>query len=258
MASAHRHDTIELNFAESGELRYLFGGTEVVLQAGFVAAFWGVTPHQLVHCPTGSSVHWLTVPLASFLGWGLPDTFVAQMFQGAPLVSSEPATQREDALRFARWERELASTPYDHLTASLEIQARLRRLAHEVRLTATGSPKPVDRDQDVRHVAVMAAFIAGHYAEPIRMEDVASTVHLHPHYAMGLFRRATGMTLNGYLTRCRVAETQRLLLTTDLTIAAVADAAGFGSQSQFYESFSSICGEPPGAYRRKSRSPETP
>jgi len=253
MTSAHRHDTVELNFAASGELVYLFGGTEVVLQAGFVSAFWGVMPHQLVHCPSGSAVHWLTVPLATFASWGLPDSFVAQVFQGSPLVSTEPAAQAEDMLRFGRWSRELASaSTYDHLTASLEIQARLRRLAHDVELSPPPGREWASRDRDTRHVAEMAAFIARNYPDPIRVDDVASAVYLHPHYAMGLFRSITGMTMNTYLSQCRVAEAQRLLITTELTMAAIAGAAGFGSQSQFYDRFGSTCGEPPGAYRRRS------
>jgi len=258
MARAHRHDTIELNFPERGELVYLFGGREVLLRAGGVAAFWGVTPHQLVHCPTGSVVHWLTVPLATFVSWGLPDSFVARLFQGEPLVSSEPAAQPEDTLRFTRWERELASaSAYDHLTVSLEIQARVRRLAQEVPLTTADGAEPANRDRDHRNVAAMAGFIARHSTEAIRVHHVASAVHLHPHYAMGLFRKVTGMTMNGYLTECRVAEAQRLLLTTELSVIAVAHLAGFQSQSQFYACFGAVCGEPPGSYRRR-RAQDTP
>ncbi|TXR57200.1 helix-turn-helix transcriptional regulator [Quadrisphaera setariae] len=58
------------------------------------------------------------------------------------------------------------------------------------------------------------------------------------------------MTLGGYLLGCRLAEARRLLLTTDASTADVAHAAGFGSQSSFYDHFTRQTGTTPAAYRR--------
>jgi transcriptional regulator GlxA family with amidase domain len=51
--------------------------------------------------------------------------------------------------------------------------------------------------------------------------------------------------------RCRLAEARRLLVTTDLPIAHVASASGFGSVSRFYAAFTSACGVPPARFRRE-------
>ncbi len=45
-----------------------------------------------------------------------------------------------------------------------------------------------------------------------------------------------------YVQRYRVAEAQRLLVTTDLDSAGVAVEAGFGSLSSYHEAFASVCG----------------
>jgi transcriptional regulator GlxA family with amidase domain len=58
------------------------------------------------------------------------------------------------------------------------------------------------------------------------------------------------MTVNEYVTHCRLAEARRLLLTTDASVNDIAFAAGFGSVSQFYAAFQSACDEPPGEYRK--------
>nr|WP_238341919.1 helix-turn-helix domain-containing protein [Actinopolymorpha rutila] len=97
----------------------------------------------------------------------------------------------------------------------------------------------------------MARFIAERFRDPLTVADVAAAVHVHPHHAMGVFRNVVGTTLGAYLTQCRVAEAQRLLLTTGAGMAEIAHAAGFGSQSRFYSCFTAACGEPPGAYRRR-------
>ncbi|MCP3803405.1 helix-turn-helix domain-containing protein [Allokutzneria sp. A3M-2-11 16] len=252
MPSAHRHDDIELNFAESGELVYLFGGEEVVILPGVVTAFWGAMPHQLVHCPPESSAHWLTIPLSYFVRWGLPEEFVEQIFQGHVLASTGQTVRREDSLRFAQWSRDLESdSEYDQVTANLEIQARLRRLAHET-ASQPSATEPDRRYQDlnIHRAAAMARFIAEHYSDPLRVEDIAGAVSLHPHYAMTVFRRVVGTTLLSYLTQCRITEAQRLLITTDLTTSEIGNAVGFHSQSQFYACFHRLCGQPPGTYRR--------
>ncbi|TDE92651.1 AraC family transcriptional regulator [Occultella glacieicola] len=70
---------------------------------------------------------------------------------------------------------------------------------------------------------------------------------------MTLFRRSVGATIGSYLTRYRVAAAQRLLISTVMTTAEIAHAAGFGSRSTFYTRFTRICGLAPGAYRTAVR-----
>lgn len=66
---------------------------------------------------------------------------------------------------------------------------------------------------------------------------------------MKLFRSTIGSTILGYLTRCRIAEAQRLLVVTEANASDIAFASGFGSVSQFYERFTRLCGRSPRQYR---------
>jgi len=103
------------------------------------------------------------------------------------------------------------------------------------------------------HTAAMARFVAQHYAEPIGPADVAAAaVHLHPHYAMTVFRPVVGTTLGRYLSECRVAQAQRLRLGSALPVTEVAIRAGFTSSSRFFAAFSRVCGISPGAYRKRA------
>ena len=58
------------------------------------------------------------------------------------------------------------------------------------------------------------------------MADVAAAVHLHPSTAAAVFRRAMGVSIGEYLAQCRVAEAQRLLISTDATTARSPCARG--------------------------------
>ena len=63
--------------------------------------------------------------------------------------------------------------------------------------------------------------------------------------------------MNTYLGQFRVAESQRLLLTTDLNSAAIAAQAGFQSLSSYHETFAKICGTTPTRWRKLHAEPGT-
>lgn len=240
MRAAHQHDDIELNLTELSPARYLFGGSEVVIPPGRVAAFWAAMPHQLIEAPANDRMHWATLPLPIVLGWGLPSGVITRLLSGQVLLGTGPSVEA-----FTRWEADLASDDAELRAATvLEIQGGLRRLVRE----SGGSPPGGRR---LERVTAMARFLAARFREPITVRDVAEHVHLHPHYAMSLFREVLDETVNAYLTRCRLAEAQRLLLDSAVPVATVAHLAGFGSVNRFYTAFAAAHGCPPGAYRRQ-------
>jgi AraC-like DNA-binding protein len=96
----------------------------------------------------------------------------------------------------------------------------------------------------------MAQFILRNFQEDIGIAQIAAGAHLHPNYAMTLFRRHTGMTLSHYLTLQRVAHAQRRLATSDAPIQAIAYESGFGSVSYFYEAFRQKTGTTPRRFRQ--------
>nr|WP_246314531.1 helix-turn-helix domain-containing protein [Kineococcus aurantiacus] len=245
MREFHRHDDLEINVAVRGTLDYLFGGERVTVPQGHTAMFWAAAPHRLL--PTAdapdSDTCWIHVPLTAVLRWSLPEGFSARVLSQDTVVVPTRALGEHVEAQFATWERDVAAGVGTE-TVLLEANALvLRILAHE------GSSPAPGRRTDPRPVALMARFTAENFREPISPADIARSVNLNPNYATTLFRRATGATLGEQLLRHRLAEAQRLLLTTSMTTAAVAHAAGFGSGSSLYAHFSRACGCSPGAYR---------
>ena len=157
----------------------------------------------------------------------LPGGFIGSLLAGDLVLVSEGAGLAL-AERAELWAGALEHEPGDaeRRAAELEVEALLRRIAARRTEVAPGHP-------GVKGTAgEMAAFISERSGDDLRVEDVARHVHLHPQYAMTLFRRALGITIGEYLLQCRVARAQRLLLTTDMPITEVGFAARFGSQSQ--------------------------
>jgi AraC-like DNA-binding protein len=252
MGSAHQHDDLEINLvAEGGPMQYLYGGSHLEVAPGSIAAFWAAVPHQLV-ANDATRAHWVYVPFATFLGWGLPEDLVSRLLSGTPLVSPPSTRLAADEASFGNWAADLATADSErHRIAMLEVQARIRRLA-----LAAPQEHPglyTGGDPAVRLVLVMVRHIAEHFREPVTVTDVAEAAALHPNYAMTQFRKVVRMTIGEYLAQFRLAEGRRLLVTTNLRTDEVATAAGFGSVSRFYAAFAAACGTSPAAFRREHR-----
>jgi AraC family transcriptional regulator, melibiose operon regulatory protein len=249
MAEAHHHDDVEFNLVLRGRLDYVFGGRRIAVPAGRLAVFWAATPHRLLPddaAPGSESTdaRWMHVALADVLRWGLPAAARGRLLRdGVILVAASGLGDL--AAAFDRWDADRADAATLDI-ALLEIQALLRRVLLGA---APAAPSP---DAGVSDAAIaMAAHLTAHAAEPITVGDVAAVVHLHPSSAMARFRAAFGMSIGEYLTRCRIAEAQRLLVTTTVPVAEVGHRAGFGSSSAFYAAFTRAAGRSPGAYRRE-------
>lgn len=253
MPEPHRHDDLELNFVLRGSLEYLFGGTRLVVPAGHIAMFWGATPHQLIGPgSTGGDICWIHIPLGNVLEWGLPGHSLSEVLLSRPVLLPAASARRDLETAYEAWAADLASEE-QRTIALLEAQALVRRLLQAC-LPGGSAPRAAAPSPDgMQHVTEMARFTVTHFRDRIRPADIAHAVHLNTTYAMGLFRRSVGMTLGEYLARCRVAEAQRLLVTSSLGISRILHASGFGSQSSFYAQFTRLCGVSPAAYRADLR-----
>ncbi|ONI92203.1 hypothetical protein ALI22I_05290 [Saccharothrix sp. ALI-22-I] len=248
MAAAHRHDDLEINFvADGGSMLYIYGGELLEVEAGGLAVFWAAIPHQVV-ASEATHVHWLHVPFDQFLAWGLPQPLLARVLSGVPVISPAARADASDPAKFTQWAADLAAGDDElHRIAMLEIQARVRRLAH----SAVGDPvrRYAGDDPALRQAVSMVRHIAHHFREPITVADVAAAANVHPTYAMTQFRKVVRTTIGDYVKLYRLAEARRLLVTTDIPASQVAEAAGFGSVSRFYQVFTDACGTTPARFR---------
>jgi AraC-like DNA-binding protein len=257
MLRPDRHNEVELNFLQSGSLTYLLGGQHVTVEAGRLVSFWGAIPHQILKWETTTPYFVLTLPLASFLSWGVPDRLAHALLAGE--LVRDPAPTREDGHQFRRWLTDFQSgRPLRIRVAELEVQARLLRLACEMpgdRTSARPRAHAALPSPSLSRADRIACYIARYYAAPLTADRIAKAVGLHPNYAMRLFRNAFGTTMVDFLVQHRLSHAQRLLVTTDDPVIDVASAAGFQSLSRFNEAFKRACGCAPRDYRKAHRDP---
>jgi len=259
-ARPDRHNEIELNLLESGSMSYLVGGHRVHLQAGQLHVFWAAMPHQIIDLQGVESFLVATIPLAWILQWRLPDKLMQPLLHGKVLRSGEEDNAAEDVMMLSRW--------VDYLEKSHEMFERIVLLEVQARLLrfAASAPSTLPNTYITRRCSVgcaelskaerLAGFVAQHCTEKLTAMDMGRAVDLHPNYAMGVFKRTFGLTLNEYLTDQRICHAQRLLVTTDATITNIALSSGFASISRFNAAFYSACECSPSKYRERSRTSE--
>ncbi|HEY6965541.1 MAG TPA: AraC family transcriptional regulator, partial [Erythrobacter sp.] len=101
-----------------------------------------------------------------------------------------------------------------------------------------------------RHLAAIDHFIDSHIEGTLRIDDLAGLAGLSRFHFLRCFKRATGSSpLQSILAR-RVEHAASLLAAHEASIAEVAYAAGFSSQSHLNATFKRHVGMTPGAYRR--------
>jgi AraC-like DNA-binding protein len=250
MPRPHRHNEIEMTILNQGSIKYMFGGSRVTISAGALCVRWAAIPHQCIDSDPGGVQYSLKIPLAWFLQWQLPESFVKSLLGGAMLIDREPDEGCSDWAMFRRWNAMLRDNAPEHRRiVVLEAEARLRRIALNVMSDARQSTIGEVTRGRLGKVEKMAVFVAGSYTGNIGIADIARAAGLHPNSAMRLFRKACGMTLLEYVTLHRVWHAQRLLAATDLKIRHVAADSGFHSTSRFYAAFEGIVGQLPRDYR---------
>lgn len=252
MRQPHWHAQVEVNFVMQGWVSYKMAHHELRLEAGDMVLFWGGLPHQMndaSDAPVYAGAH---LPLVHFFRLRLPDEISHQIMAGATLLIR--ATDKADIANFPRWNSYTRSgDPAKAQHAVNEMLLRLERVRFEPYELVSGysQTQPVTPDQQVsRNVGRMCGFIADNFLDEIDSNDIAAAAAIHPKYAMSIFKRSTGMTLNEYVSLLRLSYAQARLLDKDANILNVAMESGFGSLSAFNKSFRKIAGMSPSDFRR--------
>lgn len=95
--------------------------------------------------------------------------------------------------------------------------------------------------------------IQGHHGPAATLRSLAAYVGLSPNYATTMFRQTTGRTLMAYVNEIRHRHAAELLRETDLSVATVAQQAGYRDPYYFDRVFRQHEGCPPLTYRRLCR-----
>ncbi|WP_334077308.1 AraC family transcriptional regulator [Paenibacillus sanfengchensis] len=254
MDSNHMHDTYEIYYLLAGERFYYIHDRVYALQAGDIVF---IHKNQL-HRTTGKGenpherilVNFDDASVRPFLEMGLGSL---PLFRGESYLL-RPSVQEQGRIAdllflMLREEKEGRLWQGPYLQTLL---AQLLILLGRIREARTEPVKPENTERQQR-VYRIVEYLNGHYAEPLKLEDIAERFFIGTTYLCRIFKQVTGFTVVEYLTYIRVREAQTLLARTDWKITRIAEEAGFDSIAHFGRVFKKITGRSPLQYRKQKR-----
>lgn len=128
------------------------------------------------------------------------------------------------------------------LAAFMELVGALSRYYEHVTAASGG---------DLLRIGKAIGYLENHYADSVRLDDVAREVHLSKRHLLRMFKEATGLTPGAYLLQVRVARgAERLRLGED-NVTEAAWQAGFNDSNYFTRQFRRLMGMSPSEYRKR-------
>ena len=142
-------------------------------------------------------------------------------------------------------------TALAHSASPLEREAQLRWTLAQLFERYGEANAPALKLGDERHAVQKARrYLDEHFAEGVRLRELAAHVALSPYHLLRAFHAEVGLPPHAYQDSARIRHAERLIAAGQPR-AAIAAETGFSSQSHFTRRFRQIIGVTPGQYARQ-------
>ncbi|WP_235911997.1 helix-turn-helix domain-containing protein [Mesorhizobium xinjiangense] len=263
MRTTHWHAQVEVNYVFRGRVDYRMQDHDVNLKTGDLCLFWGGLPHRVVDTSEDAWYIAIHVPLVHFFRLRLTAEMQQKLMRGATLIAGGAGDS--DDFDFNRWSCYIGSREEKRIDHAIdELLLRIERIQFEPHRLLEGCGLAVAETEapdrtSFHSIGRICAFIAENFRHDIDSTDIALSADIHPKYAMSVFKKSTGMTLNEYVSLLRLSYAQALLMQEDANVLRVAMDSGFGSLSAFTNCFRKIAGMSPSDFRQRLRNrPQMP
>lgn len=141
-----------------------------------------------------------------------------------------------------------------YYTAADTEQSRLLHMAIEKIMAVTCPEQTQAYASDVRAARAVHAQLIHNLDKRITIEELSRQYHINPTTLKTVFKSVYGTSIAAHIREHRMEKAAALLLETGDSIAQIAQAVGYSSQSKFTAAFKEAYGVPPTEYRRKKDS----
>ena len=152
------------------------------------------------------------------------------------------------------WKMVTKITDYGSLTCLDEVR-RLALLLDILAELMEGSGEAAEQQLDYpgsTYVRYLVDYLDYHYAEKIRLAEIAEKIGVSRSYLTHSFKALMHMPPKEYLTRVRMRQAKYLLLNTSKTITEISHLCGYDDSMSFDKSFRKYYEQSPGAYRKSN------
>ena len=117
---------------------------------------------------------------------------------------------------------------------------------YKKRITQEKEPEKTEE----RTISSITRYLQEHLSEEISLAVLAEKFHLNPQYISQLFKSEIGVGFLTYLTNTRLEKAKKLLVSTSLSVAEIAEQCGYGDYRVFSKVFKKTEGITPSQFKR--------
>ncbi len=132
------------------------------------------------------------------------------------------------------------------LEASMKVRGAMQLLLSDFFKDSSSAHKDLSRFETV------LSFIEENYSTDISLSILAAKMNVSTPYFSNYFKATFHISPKQYILNKRLAESQRLLLETNMTIGEISHAVGFANESYFSEFFADKIGISASKYRQRA------
>ena len=126
-------------------------------------------------------------------------------------------------------------TSVHHIMA--ELMSELRRVLSQCQ-----------RDPGARIIVEIKKILDSRLTENVTINDLSKRIFLTPQYICTIFKQRTGMTINEYITKQRIAKARDMLLSGNYKLYEIAPMVGYKDVKYFSRVFKRVTGVTPSDY----------
>ena len=170
--------------------------------------------------------------------------------QVAILTAFRDFEYAQSAIRLGVVRYLLKPSKMDELTEAIGYMVEIAK----TREPAAGPNEPTDEKPEETEASTFVVnsalqYIEQHFAEHIRLSDVADSVYVSQWHLSKLINRHLNKSFFDILNELRVEEAKRLLPDPSLKVHEIADRVGFSDVAHFSKTFKRLVGRSPVEYR---------
>lgn len=106
------------------------------------------------------------------------------------------------------------------------------------------------QSRKAEEIGAIKEFIGRNYDKDISLGMIADSVHMHPAYVSRFFKEQTGQNITEYIRDIKLAEAEKIIVSTNESIEKIAGKLGYNTTHYFIRQFREKYGETPAAYRK--------
>ncbi len=235
----HSEDQLVLLYIHKGALNYQHDGHQGEMKKRDLVI---LNPHQTIEIEPVRKIEWIQIRLTGILFTSsLEINSANQLF-----IISDTSQTLKQYLDLALIEKNQRFRGSEIILKKLLECVMVHILRHN-ELSIKDSSIQVKHNE----IETIQQYIRDNYSQKLSLDDLSELVSINKYYLIRLFKQQTGLSPIDYLIHVRLAEAEKLLAHSNVTISKISDMVGFHSPSHFSKTFKESNHCTPSIYRKR-------